>query len=69
MAVLLKHFVVSAVTLMPGDEDRFEHVANIVCNITRLASGRKLLLEPGRGLLQALAAQLAATSLVRFSGH
>lgn len=68
MAVLLKHFVMSSVTLMPGEEDRFEHIANIICNITRIRTGRKLLLEPGRGLLQALAAQLQAPSLVRRRG-
>ncbi len=51
-AMLLQLFTVSAVTLAPGEKDPFEHVAAVLVNVTRLKSGRELLLQPGRGLLQ-----------------
>jgi hypothetical protein len=58
--VLLKAFVTSAVTLLPGQPDPHAHIAALATNTTRLAAGRQLLLQPGRGFLQALAAQLSA---------
>lgn len=40
--------------------DTYEHVASILPNVTRFPAGRRLLLQPGRGLLQALASQVLA---------
>ncbi len=39
--------------------DIYEHVATILPNVTRFSAGRQLLLQPGRGLLQALASQVS----------
>jgi hypothetical protein len=61
-ALLLQMFVKSAVTLMPGQPDPYEHIGALLTNATRLQAGRKLLLQPGRGFLQALAAQLGPGS-------
>ncbi|KAF8057110.1 PRY3 [Scenedesmus sp. PABB004] len=69
MALLLKLFVTSAVTLLPGEPDPCEHIGSLLVNATRLAPGRQLLLQPGRGFLQALAAQLGpGSSLARRRG-
>lgn len=38
--------------------DDYEHVATILPNVTRFLAGRQLLLQPGRGLLQALTSQV-----------
>jgi hypothetical protein len=68
-ALLLQMFVKSAVTLMPGQPDPFQHIGALLTNSTRLQAGRKLLLQPGRGFLQALAAQLGpGSSLARRQG-
>lgn len=48
--------------------DMYEHVATILPNVTRFAAGRRLLLQPGRGLLQALASQLRSGSELRRRG-
>jgi hypothetical protein len=61
-ALLLQMFVKSAVTLTPGQPDPYEHIGALLTNATRLQAGRKLLLQPGRGFLQALAAQLGPGS-------
>ena len=61
-AVLLRRF------LDGNASDPYEHTALVLTNITRLAQGRKLLLEPGRGTLQALASQLRSASRMRRSG-
>jgi len=50
--------VTSAVTLLPGQPDPYQHIAALLTNTTRLQQGRQVLLQPGRGFLQALAAQL-----------
>ncbi|GBF94253.1 hypothetical protein Rsub_06523 [Raphidocelis subcapitata] len=42
--------------------DPCEHLGAVITNVTRLKKGREMLLEPGRGLLQALASQLAPGS-------
>jgi len=68
VAVLLKRFVVSGVNWAPNVEDPYEHVSNILVNITRFKEGRVLLLQPGRGILQVLAAQLKAPSTLRKQG-
>ena len=67
-AVLLKKFVMSGAVLEAGDEDPYEHVASILTSVTRYKAGRDLLLQPGRGLLHALVAQLPAHSAVRRHG-
>lgn len=51
-----------------GSEDTYEHVATILPNVTRLAAGRQLLLQPGRGLLTALSSQLRSKSELRRRG-
>eukprot|EP00879_Flechtneria_rotunda_P015593 GHRR01016308.1.p2 GENE.GHRR01016308.1~~GHRR01016308.1.p2 ORF type:complete len:243 (+),score=79.44 GHRR01016308.1:1977-2705(+) len=58
MALLLKMFVTSAVTLLPGQSDPYQHIGALLTNTSRLQAGRQVLLQPGRGFLQALAAQL-----------
>ncbi len=68
MAILLKKFVVSGVDWVEGRPDPFEHLAGVVVNVTRLQQGRKLLLQPGRGLLQALVSQLLSPSETRRRG-
>ncbi|KXZ46514.1 hypothetical protein GPECTOR_43g951 [Gonium pectorale] len=68
MAVLLKKFVVGGITLSPGEPDPFEHVASVLTNVTRLAEGRRLLLQPGRGLLAALVSQLQSWNSLRRLG-
>ncbi|KAG2501293.1 hypothetical protein HYH03_001093 [Edaphochlamys debaryana] len=68
MAVLLKKFVTSGVTLSPGEPDPYEHVASVLTNVTRLPEARKLLLQPGRGLLAALVAQLQSWNALRRLG-
>ncbi|WIA33946.1 hypothetical protein OEZ86_007041 [Tetradesmus obliquus] len=69
MALLLQMFVKSAVTLMPGQPDPYQHIGSLLTNASRLQAGRQLLLQPGRGFLQALAAQLGpSSSLARRRG-
>ncbi|KAL6780249.1 FAM203 family protein [Auxenochlorella protothecoides] len=63
-ATLLKLFLQPVV----GSEDTYEHVATILPNVTRLAAGRQLLLQPGRGLLTALSSQLRSKSELRRRG-
>ncbi|EIE25556.1 ARM repeat-containing protein [Coccomyxa subellipsoidea C-169] len=64
VAVLLKRFLDSA----GRQPDAHEHTALVLTNITRLQQGRQLLLEPGRGTLQALVSQLDSPSQMRRSG-
>lgn len=52
----------------PDQADKFEHIAAILTNVTRLKLGRSLLLEPGRGFIQALVAQLKSDNLLRRQG-
>ncbi|CAL8460767.1 g298 [Coccomyxa elongata] len=64
VAVLLRRFLDSA-----GEQpDPHDHTALVLTNITRLKEGRKLLLEPGRGMLQALVSQLSSPNQLRRSG-
>lgn len=42
--------------------DPCEYLGAVITNVTRLKKGREVLLEPGRGFLQALASQLAPGS-------
>ena len=50
------------------EPDKFEHIAAILTNVTRLRTGRALLLQSGRGFIQALVAQLKSTNLLRRQG-
>ncbi|KAL3132076.1 hypothetical protein ABBQ32_008686 [Trebouxia sp. C0010 RCD-2024] len=65
MAVLLKLFMAPK---KPDQADKYEHIAAILTNVTRLKAGRSLLLEPGRGFIQALVAQLKSANLLRRQG-
>ena len=51
-----------------GEADKMEHIAAILTNVTRLKPGRALLLEPGRGFIEALVAQLKSSNLLRRQG-
>lgn len=51
-----------------GIKDAFEHVASILPNATVFKAGRKVVLEPGRGALQALASQLDSDNALRRTG-
>lgn len=63
--MLLRRFLDSA----GGEPDAWEHVALVLTNATRSRAARELLLEPGRGVLGALAAQLSpGRSLIRRRG-
>jgi hypothetical protein len=67
-AVLLKKFVLSGIDWQEGREDPYEHVAGILTNVTRLRQARLMLLEPGRGLMPVLVAQLKSPSEMRRRG-
>jgi len=61
--VLLSRFI-----QQPGAGDPYAHVAYILTNVTRLQKGQEILLEPGRGYLDALVSQLNADNAVRRQG-
>ena len=63
--MLLKLFMAQQ---KPDQADKYEHIAAILTNVTRLKAGRSLLLEPGRGFIQALVAQLKSANLLRRQG-
>lgn len=48
--------------------DPFEHVASILVNISQKEAGRKLLLDPKRGLLKQIIRQFDSGSLLRRKG-
>ena len=52
----------------PASDDHFEHIAAILNNVTRQRKGREMLLETGRGFMQALIAQLSSASVPRRRG-
>ena len=60
-AVLLSKFI-------EGSDEDWDYVAALLTNVTRIPEGRKLLLDPGRGFLRALATQLRSRSLTRRRG-
>lgn len=64
IAVLLKLFVDPVGSTL----DLYEHVASILCNVTTVQTARRLVLERGRGLLNALIPQLSSPSQVRRRG-
>ncbi|XP_015895082.3 uncharacterized protein LOC107428987 [Ziziphus jujuba] len=49
-------------------EDPFEHVGSILVNISKQQAGRKLLLDPKRGLLKQILRQFDSTSSLRRKG-
>lgn len=49
-------------------EDAFEHVGSILVNISKQEAGRKLLLDPKRGLLKQIVRQFDSTSSLRRKG-
>lgn len=76
IAILLKYFLEvskhssSSSETVKGEEkgDTYEHVASILPNVTRFDAARRLLLEPGRGTMKALASQLRSPSSLRRRG-
>ncbi|KAG7016619.1 Protein HGH1-like protein [Cucurbita argyrosperma subsp. argyrosperma] len=51
-----------------SSDDPFEHVASILVNISKKEAGRKLLLDPKRGLLKQIIRQYDSTSQLRKNG-
>lgn len=51
-----------------GSEDQYEHVASVLMNITRLESGRKLLLDTKKGFLKQVLPQVDSKNIVRRKG-
>ncbi|KAJ6852113.1 protein HGH1-like protein isoform X2 [Iris pallida] len=49
-------------------EDTYEHVASVLVNISKLESGRKILLEPKGGLLKQIIRQFDSTNPLRKKG-
>lgn len=50
------------------DEDIFEHVASILVNISKVEAGRRILMEPKRGLLKQTIRQFDSTNQLRKKG-
>ncbi|KAM7269520.1 hypothetical protein ACFE04_025017 [Oxalis oulophora] len=50
------------------DDDPFDHVGSILVNISKKETGRKMLLDPKRGLLKQIIRQFDSTSLLRKKG-
>lgn len=51
-----------------GGEDEYEHVANILVNVTRLESGRKVVLDMSRSILRQILPQIDSRSVIRRQG-
>lgn len=51
-----------------GPQDPYAYVAHIMTNVTRIQKGRDIVLEPGRGFLQALVSQIQSPSAIRRQG-
>ena len=73
LAFLLGYFLKYSNTNTSTDlntdaDDAFEHVASILPNATVFKAGRQVVLEPGRGALQALASQLESDNALRREG-
>jgi len=49
-------------------DDAFEHVGSILVNISKQREGRKLLLDPKRGLLKQIIRQFDSNSSLRKKG-
>ncbi|CAM0946934.1 unnamed protein product [Alopecurus aequalis] len=50
------------------DEDIFEHIASILVNISKVEAGRRILIEPKRGLLKQIIRQFDSTNQLRKKG-
>ncbi|KAK6931222.1 Protein HGH1 N-terminal [Dillenia turbinata] len=50
------------------NDDPFEHVGSILVNISKSGAGRKILLDPKRGLVKQIIRQFDSTSLLRKKG-
>ncbi|XP_014510634.1 protein HGH1 homolog [Vigna radiata var. radiata] len=55
-------------TTHDSDDDAFEHVGSILVNISKQREGRKLLLDPKRGLLKQITRQFDSNSSLRKKG-
>ncbi|ESW25596.1 hypothetical protein PHAVU_003G049600 [Phaseolus vulgaris] len=55
-------------TAHESDDDAFEHVGSILVNISKQREGRKLLLDPKRGLLKQIIRQFDSNSTLRKKG-
>ena len=66
LAFLLGYFLSPVDSVV--ENDVYEHVASILPNTTVFKQGRKVLLEPGRGALQALASQIDSPNALRRMG-
>ncbi|KAI5055608.1 hypothetical protein GOP47_0029129 [Adiantum capillus-veneris] len=51
-----------------GSKDHYEHVASVLVNVTRLESGRRLMLDSKKGLMKQILPHSDSTSLVRRKG-
>jgi hypothetical protein len=52
----------------PGESHSFEHVGDLLQNLTQLPSARHILLEPERGILPPLLRQISSPSAIRRRG-
>lgn len=51
-----------------GRDDEYEYVANILVNVTRLESGRKVMLDMSRNILRQVLPQIDSRSVIRRQG-
>ncbi|XP_047964248.1 protein HGH1 homolog [Salvia hispanica] len=65
---LVRSFCASSSSSERKGDDPFEHVASILVNISQKEAGRKLLLEPKRGLLKQIIRQFDSPSPLRKKG-
>ncbi|XP_024378321.1 uncharacterized protein [Physcomitrium patens] len=67
IAKLVRFFSRFSSSEVAGD-DEYEHVANILVNITRLEFGRKVVLDMSKGILRQILPQIDSRSVVRRQG-
>jgi hypothetical protein len=51
-----------------AEQDIFEYVASILVNISKVEAGRRILMEPKRGLLKQIIRQFDSTNQLRKKG-
>jgi len=68
MCLVIVHRAVLLSKFIEGSAEDWDYVAAVLTNVTRMPDGRKLLLDPQRGFLRALATQLRSPSLTRRRG-
>jgi hypothetical protein len=51
-----------------AEQDTFEYVASILVNISKVEAGRRILMEPKRGLLKQIIRQFDSTNQLRKKG-